>query len=196
MWFTTVRIVLLGMDLLGHVDGSSPQSSTPDASWTLADRRTMTLTCQSCEIDVRMEIGHLSTAQAMWEHLGNMFEHSSSARQYAILQDLTHIQQHFEAVHSQLLNRDPLPSFDDVIRSVIAEETRLSTLSPRLVPTDTVLVVTSPRSTRSSTGSTISPASASSSSSRTSVICHYCKRPGHMKSQCLKLQQRQQQQSS
>ncbi|KAH7686098.1 Zinc finger CCHC-type protein [Dioscorea alata] len=102
----------------------------------------------------------------------------------------------FEAVRSQLLNRDPLTSFDDVIRSVIAEETRLNTLSLRLIPTDTVLAVTSPRSTRVSSGSSVPPATASSTYSRSSVICHYCKRPGHMKNQCLKLQQRQQQQSS
>ncbi|XP_039146892.1 uncharacterized protein LOC120284166 [Dioscorea cayenensis subsp. rotundata] len=243
-WFTTVRIVLLGMDLLAHVDGTSPQPSTPDTSWTLADRRTMTIICQSCEIDVRMEIGHLPTAHAMWEHLAHMFEHSSSARQYAILQDLTHIQQRersvreyvtnlrslwhqidsletstclkctccktrtqsrqiqrtfeflmhlhpdFEAIRSQLLNRDPLPSYDDVIRSVIAEETSLSTLSPRLLPTDTVLAVTSPHVTKVSSAP---PSPVSSTSIRSSVICHYCKRPGNMKHQCLKLQHRQQQ---
>ncbi|KAH7655629.1 Retrotransposon Copia-like N-terminal protein [Dioscorea alata] len=97
-WFTTARIVLLGMDLLGYVDGTSPQPSTPDASWTLADRCTMTIICQFCEIDVRMEIGYLPTAHAMWQHFGHMFEHSSSAHQYVILQDFTHIQQRERSV--------------------------------------------------------------------------------------------------
>lgn len=36
----------------------------------------------------------------------------------------------FEVVHSQLLNQDPLPSFNDVIHKVITEETHLITLSP------------------------------------------------------------------
>lgn len=87
-WFTTVCIILLGMDLFSHIDGTSPQPSTPNASLTLANHCTMTLIFQSCEIDVHMEIGHLPTTHAMWDHLVFMFEHSSSAYQYAIIQDL------------------------------------------------------------------------------------------------------------
>ena len=52
----------------------------------------------------------------------------------------------FESVRSQLLNRDPSPSFDDVVRSVISEETRLSTLSTsRSSTVDTVLVAAASR---------------------------------------------------
>lgn len=92
-WFTTVSIILLGVELLGHVDGTSSHLSEPEASWTLADRRAMTLICQSCEIDVRMETKHFPTAYAMWAHLHHMFKYSSSTRQFAILQDITHVQQ-------------------------------------------------------------------------------------------------------
>ncbi|KAH7655630.1 hypothetical protein IHE45_18G025100 [Dioscorea alata] len=95
----------------------------------------------------------------------------------------------FEAVRSQVLNRDPLPSFDDVIRSVIAKETHLNTLSPMVISTDTVLAMTSPCPTRVSSSSSMSPASASSTFSQSSVICHFYMHPGHMKNQCLKLQQ-------
>lgn len=63
--FITVLIVLLRRDLLGHVNGTSPPLSIPDASWTLADYRTMTLICQSCKIDVYTEIGHLPPAHAI-----------------------------------------------------------------------------------------------------------------------------------
>ena len=52
----------------------------------------------------------------------------------------------FEFVRSQLLNRDPIPSFDDVVRSVLSKETRLSTLSTSRSSTiDTVLATAAPR---------------------------------------------------
>lgn len=91
-WFTIVHIILIGLELLGQVDGTSSQPSEHVASWTLAGHCTMTRICQSYKVDVRMEIEHLPTACAMWERLGNMFEHSSSTHQYAILQDITHVQ--------------------------------------------------------------------------------------------------------
>lgn len=64
--FTTVRIILFGMVLLGHVDCTFPQPSKANASWTLADHCTMAVICQSCEIDIHMQIGNLPTAHAMW----------------------------------------------------------------------------------------------------------------------------------
>ena len=105
----------------------------------------------------------------------------------------------FESVRSQLLNRDPIPSFDDVVRSVISEETRLSTLSTsRSSTVDTVLAAAAPRQSRTppsaaSRGVPLLPALLPQATSPTAsqVICHYCKRPGHMKAQCRKLQQRQ-----
>ena len=108
----------------------------------------------------------------------------------------------FESVRSQLLNRDPIPSFDDVVHSVISEETRLSTLSTfRPSTVDTVLATAAARQSgappsTASRGVPLLPAPLTQAVSPTAspVICHYCKRPGHMKAQCRKLQQRQQQQ--
>lgn len=77
-------IILLGLELPGHVDGvSSPPTETDTlgtfASQFTTDHRAMTLICQSYEVDIRIEIGHLLTALAMWDHIHRMFEQSSSA---------------------------------------------------------------------------------------------------------------------
>ena len=45
-----------------------------------------------------MEVGHLDTAREVWEHLHHMFEQSSSAREYAVLQDIAHLQQRERSV--------------------------------------------------------------------------------------------------
>ena len=90
-WLTTVRVILLGLKLFGHVDGtclpplefftSSPGGSTSStmassdrSAWHAADHQAMAVICQSCELDVRMEIGHLVTAREIWEHLHHMLE--------------------------------------------------------------------------------------------------------------------------
>lgn len=44
-WFTTIHIILLGMGMLSHVDGTSPQPSTLDASWILTDHCTIAFIC-------------------------------------------------------------------------------------------------------------------------------------------------------
>ena len=45
-----------------------------------------------------MEVGHLDTAREVWDHLCRMFEQSSSAREYAVLQDIAHLQQRERSV--------------------------------------------------------------------------------------------------
>lgn len=77
-------------ELLGHVDGISSlptKIDTPSTSvsWFTIDYRAITLICQSCEVDICIEIGHFSTVLAMWDHLHHMFDQSSSIKQYVIL---------------------------------------------------------------------------------------------------------------
>ena len=45
-----------------------------------------------------MDIGHFATAREMWEYLRHMFEQSSSTREYAVLQDIAHVQQRERSV--------------------------------------------------------------------------------------------------
>lgn len=103
-WFTIVRIILHGIGLVGHVNGTSPQPSTPDASCTLADHYTMAHICQSYEIDIHTEIGNLLSIHAMWKHLGYMFEHSISGSQYTILHEITYVQQCEHCVRENVSN--------------------------------------------------------------------------------------------
>ena len=100
-----LSVILLGLELLGHVDrtstppsessissfgGSSSTISTQSArpTWHTDDHRAMTLIFQSCEINIQMEIDHLDTAHEMWELLCHMFKQSSVAREYVVMQNL------------------------------------------------------------------------------------------------------------
>ena len=102
-------MILLGLELFGHVDSTcpppselstsslgSPTSSTLASSnrsaWHAANQRAMAVICQSCGLDVRMEIRHLATAREMWEHIRHMFKQPSFAREYTVLQDNSHVQ--------------------------------------------------------------------------------------------------------
>ena len=77
-WLTTIRVILLGLEMFGHIDSTSisplessitssgGSSSTTSAlsarhSWHTDDHRATTLICQSCEINIRMENSHLGT---------------------------------------------------------------------------------------------------------------------------------------
>ena len=114
-WLTTVCMILLGLELYVHVDGTYPpplefSTSSPGGltsntfvssdrnAWHAANHRAIAVICQSCELDVRMDIGHFATAREMWEHLRHMFEQSSSAGEYAVLQDIAHVQQRERSV--------------------------------------------------------------------------------------------------
>lgn len=109
------------MGLVGHIDSTSfpPMASPPGLSptstptssgsmistsalaaalaarsaWFDADHRTIAQITQSIEIDIRMEVVHHATAREMREHIRRMFELSSKAREYAIVQDLSHVHQ-------------------------------------------------------------------------------------------------------
>ena len=103
MWLTTIHVILLGMELLRHVDDTStpPSESTSSATssgsspiapsrpsrstWQTDDHRVMTFISQSYEIIIKMEIGHLETAREMLDHLRHMFKQSSEAREYAVV---------------------------------------------------------------------------------------------------------------
>ena len=68
-WHTTVRVILYGLDLFGHVDGTtlppaessflgsgdssrSTLASSDSSAWHAADHRAMAIIYQSCELDV------------------------------------------------------------------------------------------------------------------------------------------------
>lgn len=96
-WYSIVCITLLGLEPLGHVDGTSfppKETDTLSAITSLftVDHRTISFICQSYE-DIYTEISHFPIILAIWDHLHHLFEESSYAHQYAILQDLTYVYQ-------------------------------------------------------------------------------------------------------
>ena len=191
IWAGSVRMILFGLDLLSHIDGTPPEvASSADSAdstssapvtgrtrWHSDDRRACAIISQSLEPAVRQEVFHLTVAQQMWDHLRQMFEQTSTSRSFALAQELAFSQQGdrsvrefatsvrslwrqqdavtpvessgcvtcqalvrarealqtfeflmrlqpaFEPIRGQIVNRDPVPSFDTVVALVIAEET-------------------------------------------------------------------------
>ena len=190
-----------------------------------------------------MEIFHLTTAQAIWDHLRQMFEHSSTARRFSLARELAYAHQGdrsvrkfatylrsiwrqqdslsitscdvcrgcqcssrgreglrtfeflmrlrpvFEPARSQIMNRDPIPSFDTVVSMMIVEETRMR--SPAvLLPSPSAAVLAAHQSTTapcSVPASRPSPASLSTAVDASSAFCRYCKKRSHLWDQCSRL---------
>ena len=95
-----MRLILFGLDLLSHIDGSPPETASSEASgdsihvssardsgrtrWHLDDRRACVIIGQSLEPVVRQEVFHLTVAQQMWDHLRQMFEQTSTSRSFTL----------------------------------------------------------------------------------------------------------------
>ena len=76
IWAGSVRLILFGLDLLSHIDGSPPAAASSEASgdstpassahdsgrsrWHLDDRRACAIIGQSLEPAVRQEVFHLT----------------------------------------------------------------------------------------------------------------------------------------
>ena len=79
IWAGSVRLILFGLDLLSHIDGSPPEvTSSADSAdstssvpltgrtrWHLDDRRACAIIDRSLEPAVRQEVFHLTVAQLM-----------------------------------------------------------------------------------------------------------------------------------
>ncbi|KAH7663855.1 Retrotransposon Copia-like N-terminal protein [Dioscorea alata] len=110
-WSSTLRVLLRGLNLWGHVDGTRPPpisstvasstsssstvtgaSSSPSADllkWTEDDARTIAIICQSCELPIRLAVCDFSTSKAIWDHLRALYLPYSQALRYSLLQTLT-----------------------------------------------------------------------------------------------------------
>ena len=78
IWAGSVRLILFSLDLLSHIDGSPPETTSSEASgnstpassardfgrthWHLDDRRACAIIGQSLEPVVRQEVFHLTVA--------------------------------------------------------------------------------------------------------------------------------------
>ena len=110
------------------------------------------------------------------------------------------LQPAFEPIRGQIVNRDPVPSFDTVVALVIAEETRMrssTTMSvvPLTATPGVVLAAHQPSlAPRFTSPSTRVPPAPSAPTDASSAFCRYCKKRGHLRDQCPKLLRRQQNQ--
>ena len=78
IWAGSVRVILFGLNLLSHIDGSPPETASSEASgdttpassardsgrtcWHLDDRRGCAIIGQSLELAVRQEVFNLTVA--------------------------------------------------------------------------------------------------------------------------------------
>ena len=110
VWFATVGVILRGLDLWGHIDGTEPAPPPPtvnpvDSSsstvstctssqrsdrvkWRSDDSRAIAVICQSRELPIRLAVYELPTAKAMWDHLRHLYLPSSQTLHYSLFQTL------------------------------------------------------------------------------------------------------------
>ncbi|XP_078438073.1 uncharacterized protein LOC144708561 [Wolffia australiana] len=122
--------------------------------------------------------------------------------QLRVFQFLIGLNPEYEAVRAQLIHREKELSFKDALRSARIEESRFQQSQTPA----SALVAHSSSSTRSlvTTTSTGAGASSRGPSTRTeesskgdpSLFCNYCKKRGHSKETCFKLQRKRTQQSN
>ncbi|XP_078435187.1 uncharacterized protein LOC144706156 [Wolffia australiana] len=119
--------------------------------------------------------------------------------QLRVFQFLMGLNPEYEAVRAQLIHRETGPTFKDALRSVRVEESRFQ----QAQNSASALVAQSSSSARPST--TTSPSSLPrGQTARTedspkgdpSLFCNYCKKRGHSKETCYKLQRKRMQQSN
>ncbi|XP_078441620.1 uncharacterized protein LOC144711480 [Wolffia australiana] len=119
--------------------------------------------------------------------------------QLRVFQFLMGLNPEYEAVRAQLIHRETGPTFKDALRSVRVEESRFQ----QAQKSASALVAQSSSSARPST--TTPPSSLprgqtarteDSAKGDPSLFCNYCKKRGHFKETCYKLQRKRMQQSN
>jgi len=124
----------------------------------------------------------LSQLQALWDQLAlaeptwanakdaeKYFTYRDNLRVLHFLMALTH---EFEPVRAAILHRGSLPKLEGVVSELLSEETRLRILNVQ------------PHNTAVDTTTVLAVASNPAKSEKT---CNYCRRPGHVISECRKL---------
>lgn len=124
----------------------------------------------------------LSEMQAIWDQLGMAeptWENTKDAENYLkyrdnmrVLHFLMALTPEYEPVRGSILHRGSLPSLESTVSELLSEETRLSILkSPPINPTvDTSAIL-----------------AVASKPSKSDKYCNYCRRTGHVISECRKL---------
>ena len=109
------------------------------------------------------------------------------------------LQSTFEPARGQILNHDPVPSFDIVVSIVISEETWMWSQSTSYSSTpETVLAAHQPppashsATTSSTSHAPRAPTAPPAQADTSSVFCRYCKQHRHIDNQCPKFQHQQQ----
>ena len=115
---------------------------------------------------------------------------------YADVHDSQHVwhllmtvRDEFEFIRSSLIHSSPLPKLDTVIKDLILEETHLDTLRAEQTPSSTNVVLATQVSPKFAPCTQNSSSSTTQESSRSSWnnFCNYCKKYGHVISECRRL---------
>ena len=75
----------------GSVDSTGDSSFQAWAKWQDDDSRAVAIIGQSCEMPIRLAICEFPTAKVIWDHLSDLYQPSSQALHYSLLQSLATI---------------------------------------------------------------------------------------------------------
>ncbi|KAG8366198.1 hypothetical protein BUALT_Bualt17G0051600 [Buddleja alternifolia] len=161
-WSYLMKVHITGKELKGYIDGSSkaPTESdenypklqneweTNNAKTNFARRYELENTIRNLRQDDKPVREFYNMMNGIWEELDlmdpleltNSHVYQKVREEQKLVQFLMALRAEFEPLRGSILHRSPLPSVEKILSELVAEETRLKSLSPSTMNTQSVLV--------------------------------------------------------
>jgi len=92
-WAFHFEIFVLGKDLWGHVDGSTPvpdkeKDKVAHAKWVVKDAQVMSWVLGSVDPNIVLNLRPYKTAATMWNYLKKVYNQNNAARRFQLEHDI------------------------------------------------------------------------------------------------------------
>ncbi|KAI9198462.1 hypothetical protein LWI28_016256 [Acer negundo] len=177
-WSQMVQTFLKGKGKLSHLLGTGPQKGDPKfEDWDEKESLVMSWLWNSMTPEISDTCMFLTTAKDIWE---------STRQTYSKIKDAAQVYEIKAKISDakQILGREELPSLNEAISMVRAEESRRSVMLEPQTSEGSAMV------SNSSKSRSLNPeqqSDLSKTSNRDTIWCTYCKKPRHTKERYWKL---------
>ncbi|KAJ6944960.1 hypothetical protein NC651_000098 [Populus alba x Populus x berolinensis] len=129
------HIFVKGKELWGHIAGTDP---TPDSEkekvkyveWEMKNAQIMSWIFGSVEHSMLLNLKPYKSCREMWDYLKKFYQiiqHKGSNWNSSWVNSVKALRGEFEAIRSNLMNREPVPFLDICVRELLREEQRIIT---------------------------------------------------------------------
>lgn len=203
-WAFQFQIFVKGKELWGHIAGTVPapdseQEKEKYVKWEVKDAQIMSWILGSMEHSMLLNLKPYKSSREMWDYLKKVYNQSNTARRFQLELELGQLSQgsmsrgEFEAIRSNLMNRQPVPFLDICVGELLREEQRIITQAvlEQKAQTSTPIPVAYTVQGRSKGGRNMSNVQCYSckgfghiATTCTKKFCNYCKKTGHIIKDC------------